>query len=271
MKSSDILPESESLIERFSPIIRFEHLIDDVLFEKIKIAEDGLFSAYYAPFDHVNANSRVVIVGLTPGRQQAVIALKRFRDCLVDGKDVATSLAAAKLAASFGGPMRSNLVAMLDEIAVNRWLGIQTCGELFLHSQSIAHFTSVLRYPVFLNSENYSGQPSLLRNNFLRHLVKAWFATELRQLSKAIFVPLGATVESVLVWLSDEGLIDRGQILSGLPHPSGANAERISYFLARKSKAALSKQTNADLIDRARETLSAQISRLPPLSPKSFT
>lgn len=38
-------------------------------------------------------------------------------------------------------------------------------------------------------------------------------------------------------------------------HPSGANAERIAYFLGRKSRSALSAKTNPDKLDRAREEM----------------
>ena len=35
-------------------------------------------------------------------------------------------------------------------------------------------------------------------------------------------------------WLVYQGLMPAAQMLSGLPHPSGANSERIQYFLGRK-------------------------------------
>ena len=42
-------------------------------------------SMIYAPFDHVNHDARVVIVGMTPGRFQAVNALVAARDALRNG------------------------------------------------------------------------------------------------------------------------------------------------------------------------------------------
>jgi hypothetical protein len=56
------------------------------------------------------------------------------------------------------------------------------------------------------------------------------------------------------------GILDRAQILPALPHPSGANAERISYFLGRKARAALSSKTLPGPIDEARENLRGRIS-----------
>ena len=47
-----------------------------------------------------------------------------------------------------------------------------------------------------------------------------------------------------------------------MPHPSGANAERIKFFLGLKPKSELSRQTRPDLIELARETLLAQVNQL---------
>ncbi len=85
----------------------------------------------YAPLDHVNTDARIVVVGLTPGRQQMRNALMEARRCLRAGRSEADALAAAKVFASFSGPMRAHLVAMLDSIGVNRLLGLQSvvrCG-----------------------------------------------------------------------------------------------------------------------------------------------
>jgi len=52
------------------------------------------------------------------------------------------------------------------------------------------------------------------------------------------------------------------RILHGIPHPSGANAERIAYFLGRKDEAALSRQTNGAQIDADRLALRAKMAAL---------
>jgi len=50
--------------------------------------------------------------------------------------------------------------------------------------------------------------------------------------------------------------------LHGLPHPSGANAERINFFLGKKEKEHLSSRTNGDKITRAKEELLEKVSSL---------
>ncbi len=40
------------------------------------IDESGDLSIFYAPFDHINVDAKIVICGITPGFQQAILALK---------------------------------------------------------------------------------------------------------------------------------------------------------------------------------------------------
>jgi hypothetical protein len=47
-----------------------------------------------------------------------------------------------------------------------------------------------------------------------------------------------------------------------LPHPSGANAERIAYFLGNKDRKALSEKTDPLKLDRAKTELLSRIHRL---------
>jgi hypothetical protein len=65
-------------------------------------------------------------------------------------------------------------------------------------------------------------------------------------------------------WLVRNGVLDAARVLNGLPHPSGANAERIAYFLGRKARDALSPKTDATALDHARARLIGQIAALPP-------
>src|SRR6185312_9805796 len=80
------------------------------------------FEVAYAPFDHVNPGADVVIVGLTPGRQQMANALWAARRSLLSGRSEKQAAEDAKVFASFSGPMRSNLVAMLDSIGLAQLL-----------------------------------------------------------------------------------------------------------------------------------------------------
>ena len=157
-----------------------------------------------------------------------------------------------KAMASFAGPMRLNLISMLDTIGIPDRLGIHSTAELWASRNDLVQFTSVLRYPVFETDENFGGN-GLMRSRFLVAQVESWFATEAQSLRNALFIPLGPAVLSVCTHLLTKGVIKENQILRGLPHPSGANAERIAYFMGRKSKELLSIKTNSASIDAGRE------------------
>ena len=213
----------------------------------------------WAPFDHVNPRARVVIVGITPGRQQMVNALQTCHTRLAAGESTEAALAAAKVHASFSGPMRSNLVALLDDIGIARILGLHSTAALWADASDLVQFTSALRYPVFVDGKNYSGQPNMLRQPALNAQLERWIGAEMRALPDAIYVPLGPKVGTALSALAKSvGVPDR-QILAGLPHPSGASAERIAYWLRRKPRELLSVKTNADRLDAARAALVAKI------------
>lgn len=216
----------------------------------------------YAPFDHVNSAAKIVIVGITPGRQQMANALQECRRQLRAGMAQDVALVAAKVHASFSGPMRANLVAMLDDIGVAQLLNLESTATLWKTAADLVHFTSALRYPVFVDGKNYSGAPSMTRVPVLRSQLETCLVSEMRQLPDALYVPLGPKVSEALEWAAPRAGIQEAQVLSGLPHPSGASGERIAYFLGRKPKERLSVKTNAARLDAARGGLEAKIKEL---------
>ena len=95
----------------------------------------------------------------------------------------------------------------------------------------------------------------MTRHPFLRKQLVTYFGADANKMADALFVPLGDKVTEALHFLADQGLMKKDRILDGLPHPSGANAERIAYFLGRKNRSALSAKTNADKLDQARDSM----------------
>lgn len=83
-----------------------------------------------------------------------------------------------------------------------------------------------------------------------------------KALPDAVFIPLGDKVALALHFLAIRGLIAEERILDGLPHPSGANAERIAYFLGDKECFSLSRMTSPDKLDQARNGLMAHVAEL---------
>jgi hypothetical protein len=234
--------------------------------ERLQIASTQDFrkriSIAYAPFDHVNLEAEVVIVGLTPGRQQTRNALFEARRRLKTGESDAAAMQGAKVFASFSGPMRSNLVDMLDDIGLSTHLGLSSTSALWSTESSRAHFTSVLRYPVLVDGQNYSGAPDILRTPLLREHLLRWFAAELAALPRAVFVPLGPKVARAVEFAAAEIGVEKSRILSGMPHPSGANAERIAFFLGRKPRSKLSSKVEPERLLAARRTILDRIASL---------
>lgn len=224
-------------------------------------AKDKLRVAW-APFDHVPATARLVVVGITPGRQQAENALRAFHEVLAEGATPAEASRRAKFTGAFSGPIRTNLIDELDHIGAQRVLGVASCALLFDPARELVHLTSALRHPVFVEGANYNGSPDMLRTPFLLKMVETLLAAEARALPKALWLPLGPKPTAALRRLVSLGVLDADRVLEGLPHPSGANSERIHYFLGRKLRTALSPKTVPDPIDRAREALCARLSHL---------
>jgi len=227
------------------------------------LAGAGPLSAHYIPFDYVNRQARVVVVGITPGFAQWKNAVREARRQLALGASEHELLRAAKYTGAFSGAIRPNLVALLDSVGLQRWLGIASCATLFGIDAHLMHVTAALRHPVFVNGVNYNGaNPNMVTTPLLQSQLLDYFAAEAAQLPDAVFVPLGPKVGQALSWLARRGILDEGRILHGIPHPSGANAERIAYFLGRKDKSALSSRTNGDQIDADRLALRAKMAAL---------
>jgi hypothetical protein len=224
------------------------------------IATQGDIDVYFSPFEYVNTEAKIVLVGISPGATQAHNANVAAQASFVKGLPDEKVSQLAKETASFSGALRKNLIAMLDEVGVNTRLGIISCSSLFDENKHLLHSTSIFRYPTLLKGKPISTAKSGLRLEILKDMVTSCFDDECRQLdSNVLYIPLGQGVADILLSLSQNGKIREEMILAGMPHPSGANAERISYFLGRKDRDKLSTKTNPDKIDNAKAELLAKI------------
>lgn len=255
-----------SHFQHFAPIIRSLTSAEldgsPSLNAKLRIVQEGPLEVCYAPFEYINPKARIVIVGITPSRTQMLNALRALRRQLDAGASEALALRAAKLTGAFSGAMRPNLVALMDAIGLHGWLGIKSCSDLFELSSELVQTASVLRNPVFFKEDNYNGTPSMVRDKLLQAQLLEGFGQDVKALPRAVYVPLGDKVTEALYFLADRGILNRQQILDGLPHPSGANAERIAYFLGKKERSALSVKTNADKLDQMKSAILEKVGRL---------
>lgn len=245
----------DQLFDRYVETMKHEAPIGarDRLPSSLLIEERAPYSIYYAPFSYVNSSASVVLVGITPGLQQARNALNAAANALRSGTSYDEAARIAKETASFSGAMRGALIDMLDYVGLQRKLGLASCKELFGTQSCLVHYTSVLRYPVFKNSKDFSGSKNFLRVPVLREQFDAYFSKEAGQLEQAWFVPLGDTAKVGMAELVRLGVVDESRILDGLQHPSGANNERIAVFLGRKPASEASNRCNPGKIFAGRD------------------
>ena len=229
----NLLQAGQSLFDTFAPSIRaLPDLQDprrftkaDLLTPEFRLHQDEQLSVYYAPFDYVNQDAKVALVGITPGWTQMEIAYRSashdLREELASAGEVCRR---AKQRASFAGSMRKNLLSMLNDLGLPTCLGIESTESLFAEHNSLLHTTSAVRYPVFVKGHNYTGHsPRLLKADLLRYFVENVLAEELRLAHEALIIPLGRSVSESLDHLATAGHLDRDRCLLGSPHPSGAN------------------------------------------------
>jgi hypothetical protein len=204
---------------------------DDLLAAQLLLHQEGPLEIYYAPFDYVNADAKVVLIGITPGWQQIQIAYRAAQQGLADGTTPQQICQRAKVSASFAGTMRRNLIAMLDEVGLPNVLHIPSSSALFDTHRALIHTTAAIRYPVLAEGKNYTGHhPALLQTAILRRFVLEVLAEELQLTSTALIIALGTCVSDVVRLLISKGLIKADRCVLDFPHPSGANRHRSKQF-----------------------------------------
>ena len=228
------------LFERFADRIkalpqRDQFSTSDLHDDQFRLHASGPLAIYYAPLDCINAKAKVVLVGITPGWTQMESAYQEARRALLEGAHRDEVCRRAKARASFAGPMRCNLIQMLDDIDLHEALSLGTCKELFGSASAQLHTTSALRYPVFVDGKNYSGHsPKLLEVPVFREIIHSDLQEELAQIPDALVIPLGRCVNAVVEDLAGNNMLDRRRCLIGFPHPSGLNGHRIAQFSAKR-------------------------------------
>ncbi|CAM3158772.1 hypothetical protein [Vibrio rarus] len=229
----------------------------------LRLHEDSKISVYYSPFEHINNRAKIVICGITPGKTQAMEANRIARNHLIAGDSIEVASNSAKKVASFKG-FRKPLSAMMDEIGLNKRLGLDSCIELFEAKSELVHYTSAIRYPTVLaNGNNYNGTPRVTSSPFLLNMLDTYLAEEIQELgSDCLWLPLGVAASQACEYMVKQGVLQSSQLLLGLPHPSGANSERVAYFLGNKKRDKLSNKVDPDKLDVAKQLLMKKVANL---------
>ena len=230
-------------LNRFESFIKLldsksKYTKSDLCVPELRLFHSPPLEIYYAPFDYVNCEARVVIVGITPGFQQMELAIRTAREGLLAGDSYDDILREVKRGSSFAGPMRRNLISMLDDLGLPDQLGLEGSEDLFGRRRDLLHTTSAVRCPVFKNGKNHSGSsPSVTEHPELRRYVETVLADELASIPSALILPLGRAASSAVRHLADTGRLDHSRVCYDFPHPSGANGHRRRQF--REGKLAM--------------------------------
>ena len=151
------LPESGRLTR--------ERLLD----ERFRLYSEGNLEVYYAPFDYIETDATLCTVGITPVWTQMGIAYRVAREGLARGQSIERISSEIKQTASFAGSMRTSLIGMLNELYLPSVLGVSSSAALFDVQHYVTHTTSAIRYPVFVDGENYTGHhPRILKHAKLK-------------------------------------------------------------------------------------------------------
>ena len=197
---------------------------------------NGLLEIYYSPIDVVNAQARIILIGICPGFAPMQLAYAEAGRCLRDGLPDDETQERAKRRAQWVGQTRVNLIAMLDALDVPAHLNIPSASALFDTHTHLLHSSAAVRYPVFINGGNYSGYgPDFQKTPVLRQYIETTLPQELAHIGKALVVLLGRSVSESLQALIGEQLRAHDRLVISAPHPSAGpgNAQRKQMFAER--------------------------------------
>jgi hypothetical protein len=212
---------------------------------EFSLGKDGLYELRYIPFEHLNRDARLVIVGITPGPNQIELAYDTAQSLLMSGMRTEQILAEVKKAGSFGGQaMRPNLLRMLRHFPFNRLLGIEDVATLWSADARLLHSTSVVPHAVFESGKPFNGKfDAILKSPLLKQCFLDSFVASIAQLrSDAIYVALGDTPKGALEWCVSQGYLRAQQVLGAFCHPSSSGGSATAYYLREKTLADLNEK-----------------------------
>lgn len=205
---------------------------EDILNEKFLLCSENNLKMYYAPHnEYINKNAKIFIIGICPGWTQTQISYKTANEGLKNNLPFDEIQKQCKQNSRFAGSMRKNLIEMLNQLNLHKYLDIDCCEQLFSSKDNLMHTTSVLPFPVFINGKNYTGHnPDISNHKTLNSYVEKYFYPEAKTLSDALVIPLGKSVDEILADMVKKQILKPDNILFGFPHTSGANGHRKKQF-----------------------------------------
>lgn len=236
---------------------------------EFSLGRDGRYDLQYIPFEHVNRNAQLVIVGITPGNNQLNLAYITAQQLLRKGRPEEEILVEVKRAGAFGGKsMKPNLLKVLRHFHFEKLLGIDDVETLWGENVGLLHSTSVVPHAAFKDGERFNGSfDEIMRSPLLKQCFLECFVPSVKEISStAVFVALGPCPQAALDWCVEERALRREQVIGSFCHPSSAGGSTTRYFLREVTKEELDPKnpvrSRCDWLDKAYEQIRSATSSL---------
>lgn len=213
--------------------------VDGVGAPGFSLGHEGKFDLAYIPFEHVNPDARLVIVGITPGNTQLELAYAKARELLLAGQDAGDILVEVKKAGTFGGKsMKPNLLKILRHFQFEKLLGIADVETLWGTDADLLHSTSVVPHAAFKNGKPFNGGfDEILASSLLKGCFLDCFVPSAQEMNRdALFVALGPCPQAALEWCVKANALRPEQVLGSFCHPSSTGGSTTDYYLREVSK-----------------------------------
>ncbi len=240
---------------------------------EFELGIEGKYSLRYIPFEHINKNAKLVIVGITPGPNQLDLAYRTAQKMIRAGKDESETLVEVKKHGAFGSrTMRPNLVKMLNHFGFDRILGIEDINDLWGNQGHLLHSTSVIPHAAFVLKKGkyapFSGYfDEVIKCDLFRECFLDCFVPSIHEInSEAMYIGLGSCPDEALKWCVSNGYIRAEQVLGSLSHPSTNGGSSVPYFLREKRLEDLKPKDpvrhRTEWLDKAYENMSNSTAKL---------
>jgi hypothetical protein len=236
--------------------------------QEFVLGRDKNLELQYIPFEHVNLEARLVIVGITPGNTQISSAYQKAQDLLKAGRPESEILVEVIKTGAFAGGtrtnrggMRANLVKMLHHFQFDRLLGISDAATLWAENAHLLHSTSVVPHAAFKSGKMFAGGfDKVKKSKLLFECFMDCFVPSAQEMpTETLFVGLGKCPQAALEWCIESGILQRRQVLGAFCHPSGQGGSAVSYYLRKVTRGELKLKNPvlkyADWLDDAYEEM----------------
>jgi hypothetical protein len=221
-----------SLFQRYAPTLRSSGDKATCI-----LGNENGYTVNYIPFEYVNAEARLILVGITPGPKQIKCAYRTAQRLLssIDSRSSTEILCEVKRTCAFAG-MRDRINEMLNHFGIPPRVGATSADSLWETDFGLFNTASVVPNAAFRNGAYFNGPFSaVLESPLLRSQFEKAFVPAIERITKkALYIAMGPVVDEALAWCAARGVLQEHQVLGYFPHASGASGSQFAYFMRKK-------------------------------------